>query len=149
MLATITLATSAKLLTTPDPLLYSLAGDLAAPLVNRNAIKLVYGSANALQTQAAYNYERTVLNAYLEVSNQLASISNLAKSYDAKAKDVEALNQSVEISNSLFRSARADYTEVLFTQRDALESKFDLLETRMQQFHAQVNVYRALGGGWN
>ena len=38
---------------------------------------------------------------------------------------------------------------MLLTQRDALESKFDLLETRMQQFNAQVNVYRALGGGWN
>jgi outer membrane protein TolC len=44
---------------------------------------------------------------------------------------------------------RAEYTEVLFTQRDALESKFDLTETKMQQLNASVNVYRALGGGWN
>ena len=95
-----------------------------------------------------YRYEKSVLNAYVEVSNQVANISNLAQSYDAKAKEVAALNQSVEISNSLFRYARADYTEVLFTQRDALESKFDLIETRMQQLNASVNVYRALGGGW-
>lgn len=44
---------------------------------------------------------------------------------------------------------RADYTEVLFTQRDALESKFDLTETKMQQLNATVKAYRALGGGWN
>ncbi|WP_375438095.1 TolC family protein [uncultured Hymenobacter sp.] len=137
------------LFTTPESMLYSLAGDLVAPLVNRNGIKAVYGSANAVQTQAAYNYERTVLNAYVEVSNQLANISNLAKSYDEKAQEVQALNQSTTISNSLFRSARADYTEVLFTQRDALESKFDLVETKMKQLNATVNVYRALGGGWN
>lgn len=137
------------LFTTPESMLYSLAGELVAPLVNRNGIKAVYGSANAVQTQAAYNYERTVLNAYVEVSNQLASINNLEKSYGEKAQEVQALNQSTTISNSLFRSARADYTEVLFTQRDALESKFDLVETKMKQLNATVNVYRALGGGWN
>jgi multidrug efflux system outer membrane protein len=62
---------------------------------------------------------------------------------------VEALNQSTTISNRLFLSARADYMEVLLTQRDALESKFDLIETKMRQMNAMVNIYRALGGGWN
>jgi outer membrane protein TolC len=38
--------------------------------------------------------------------------------------------------------------EVLMTQRDALEARFDLIDTRMQQMHAMVNVYQALGGGW-
>ncbi len=139
----------ALLVSTPESMLYSLAGDLAAPLINRNAIKALYYNANALQTQAVYRYEKTVLNAYIEVNNQLSNISNLEKSYDAKAREVAALNQSIDISNSLFRSARADYTEVLFTQRDALESEFDLIETRMQQLNASVNVYRAMGGGWN
>ncbi len=137
------------LFTTPGAMLYSLAGDLTAPLINRNGIKALYSSANALQLQAVYNYEKTVLNAYIEVANQLSNIGNLEKSYDAKLKEVQALNQSIRISNSLFKSVRADYTEVLFTQRDALESKFDLTETKMQQLNATVNVYRALGGGWN
>jgi outer membrane protein, multidrug efflux system len=38
--------------------------------------------------------------------------------------------------------------EVLLTQRDALESKFELIETRMAQMNARVNIYQALGGGW-
>ena len=135
------------LLTTPESMLYSLAGDLVAPLVNRNGIKAVYGSAKAMQAQAAYQYERTVLNAYVEVSNQLANIGNLTRSYNEKALEVQNLNESVAISTDLFRSARAEYTEVLFTQRDALESKFDLIETKMQQLHATVQAYRALGGG--
>ncbi len=135
------------LFTTPESVLYSLGGDLVAPLVNRNGIKAVYGSANALQTQAAYHYERTVLNAYLEVNNQLASVSNLSRSYAEKALEVQNLNESVAIATNLFGSARAEYTEVLFTQRDALDSKFDLIETKMQQLHATVQVYRALGGG--
>lgn len=136
------------LLQTPESMLYSLAGDLTAPLLNRKALKATYSSANAKQIQAVYNYERSILNAYIEVANQLSKLGNLEKSYDLKAREVEALTQSITISNNLFRSARADYMEVLLTQREALESKFDLVETKMQQMSAMVKMYRALGGGW-
>lgn len=132
----------------PESMLYSLAGDLAAPLINRNAIKAEFNNANARQLQAIYNYERSILNAYLEVSTQLSRIDNLQKSYDLKSKQVDALTRSIDISNDLFKSARADYLEVLMTQRDALESKLELVETKKDQLNAVVNVYRDLGGGW-
>ncbi|TXE04082.1 TolC family protein [Algoriphagus aquimarinus] len=134
--------------TSPESLIYSLTGELIAPLINRNAIKARYLMANAKQIQAIYNYEQTILNAYIEVANQLSNISNLEKTYDLKSQEVQALTQSVDISNELFNSARADYMEVLLTQRDALESRFDLIETRMKQMNAKVNIYQALGGGW-
>ncbi len=137
------------LIKAPESLLYSLAGDLTAPLINRNGIKAAYYSANAKQIQAVYNYERAILKAYIEVVNQLSNINNLNKTYDLKLQEVDALNQSVIISNNLFRSARADYMEVLLTQRDALEARFDLIDTKKQQMNAMVNIYRALGGGWN
>lgn len=136
------------LIKTPQSLLYSLAGDLAAPLVNRNAIKAAYYSANARQIQVIYEYERCILNAYIEVVNQLSKIANLDKRYALQARQVDALTQSIAISNDLFSSARADYMEVLMTQRDALESKFELVETQLQQMQAVVGAYRALGGGW-
>ncbi len=136
------------LLKSPESILYTLAGDLTAPLINKNAIKATYYSANAKQLQAVYNYERTVLNAYIEVVNQLSNINNLEKSYDLKMRQVQALTQSITISNDLFKSARADYMEVLLTQREALESKFELIETKMQQMNAYVAMYQALGGGW-
>lgn len=139
----------AFLIQTPQSMLYSLAGDLAAPLINRNALKATYYSANARQIQAVYNYQKTLLNAYIEVVNQMSKINNLKLSYDLKDQQVQALNQSITISTNLFRSAKADYMEVLLTQRDALESKFDLIETKMEQMNAMVNMYRALGGGWN
>ncbi|MNE65241.1 hypothetical protein D3C80_1607070 [compost metagenome] len=58
------------------------------------------------------------------------------------------MTESIDISNELFKSARADYMEVLMTQRDALESRFELIETRKQQMNALVHIYQALGGGW-
>jgi outer membrane protein TolC len=133
---------------TPESIIYNLAGEIMAPLINRNAIKALYKSANNKQIQAVYNYEQTVLKAYIEVLNQLANIENMASSYELKKQEVAALDQSVKISNDLFRSARADYFEVLLTQREALDVKFELIETKMKQMAARVNVYRALGGGW-
>ncbi|MEO7992605.1 MAG: TolC family protein [Chryseolinea sp.] len=132
----------------PQSMLYTLAGQLVGPLINRNAIKAYYYSANSRQIQNVYNYERTVLTAYIEVANQLSNINNLKNSYDLKVQQVEALTQSIDISTRLFKSARADYMEVLLTQRDALESKFELVETKKQQMNAMVNIYQALGGGW-
>jgi NodT family efflux transporter outer membrane factor (OMF) lipoprotein len=132
----------------PESVLYSLAGDIAGPLINRNAIKAEFLSANARQLQAMYNYERTILNAYLEVSNQLSKISNLEKGYGLKSQQVEALDRSIVVSNDLFKSARVNYFEVLMTQRDALESKLELIETKKEQLNAVVHFYRDLGGGW-
>jgi len=137
------------LLDSPESLLYSIAGELTAPLINRNEIKAAYIGANAKQIQAVYEYEQTVLQAYIEVANQLAKVSNLEKSYDLKTQEVDAHNRSVNIAGQLFGSARADYMEVLLTQRDALESNFELVETKVAQLNAYVQLYQALGGGWN
>jgi len=132
----------------PESMLYSLAGDLAGPLINRNAIKAEYYSANTRQIQAVYNYEKSILNAYMEVSTGLSKIDNLQKSYDIKKQQVDALTRSIDISNDLFRNARADYFEVLMAQRDALETRLDLVETKKEQLAAVIEVYRDLGGGW-
>lgn len=136
------------LFSTPESMIYDLAGELLMPVLNRSAIKSAYFTAGAHQIQAAYDYERTILNAYIEVANQLSKINNLRQSYERKTKQVDALATSVDVANSLFTSARADYMEVLMTQRDALEAKMELIETKAQQMRAHVDVYRALGGGW-
>jgi NodT family efflux transporter outer membrane factor (OMF) lipoprotein len=133
----------------PESILYNLAGDMMAPLVNRNAITAAFNNASAQQVQAVYKYEQSILNAYTEVLNQLAKADNFGRSHSMKEKEVAILLQSVNISNNLFNSARADYMEVLLTQREALESKMQLIEIRMKQLSAKVNIYKSLGGGWN
>lgn len=139
---------AAHFIKTPESVLYGLTGGLVAPLINRNALKATYYSAQARQIQAVYHYEQSVLNAYIEVANQLSNIRNLRNSYDLKQQQVEALTRSIDISTILFKSARADYMEVLMTQRDALESRFELIETKKEQMNAVVYLYQALGGGW-
>jgi multidrug efflux system outer membrane protein len=136
------------LLTTPESILYNVAGGLTAPLLNRRAITAQYYTANAIQIQAVLNYERTVLHAFTEVVNSLAMVGNLQKGYELQAQQVEKLVGAIEISNILFQAARADYTEVLFTRRDSLEAEIELIETKNRQAQARVSVYQALGGGW-
>lgn len=133
----------------PESSMYNLAGDLVAPLLNRNAIKSMYKTATNKQIQAVYEYEQRLLNAYIEVVNQQSLIENTKKSLDVKQKEVNILNASVGISNSLFYSARADYIEVLLTQRETIDSKMELVDIKLKQLNAKVNLYKALGGGWN
>ena len=136
------------LINTPESLAAAVAGELVAPLVNKNAIIAEYKNSNAKQIQAAYEYEQRIINAYAEVANQLSNIDNLDKNYQLKIKQVDALVQSIDVSSQLFRSARADYLDVLLSQRDALEAKKDLIETKQKQIIAMVDLYKSLGGGW-
>ena len=135
--------------TTPESVLYRIAGDVVAPIINRNAIKAAYYNANDRQLQAIFDYEKTVLNAHVEVLNGMSKIENLKQIYGQKEKQVNALNNAITITNTLFRAARADYMEVLLTQRDALEAKLDLVSAKKEQLTARVNMYKSLGGGWN
>lgn len=136
------------LVSLPQSMLFGLAGDLTGPIINRQAIKAEFSNAKAEQLAALYNYQKTILTGYIEVSTELSNINNLEKFYDLKNREVETLIKAIDISNDLFKSARADYFEVLMTQRDALESRLELIEAKKRQFNAVVNIYRALGGGW-
>jgi NodT family efflux transporter outer membrane factor (OMF) lipoprotein len=132
----------------PTSLLYNVFADIMAPLINRNAIVAAYKSSRSKQIQAVYKYEQTILKAYTEVQNQLSGIDNYSKSFTTKSNEVDILTQSITISDNLFKSARADYAEVLLTQREALDSKMELIEIKKKQLNAEINVYKALGGGW-
>lgn len=136
------------LVATPESLFYGVAGGITAPLLNRKAITAAYRSANAVQLRAVFNYERTLLQAFTDVVNQLAKVDNLEKAYALQTQQVETLARSVEVSNVLFTSARADYMEVLLTRRDSLEAQVARIETKKRQLQAMVGIYQALGGGW-
>lgn len=55
------------LFNTPESLAASVAGELVAPLANKNAIVAEYKNANAKQIQAAYEYEQAIVDAYVEI----------------------------------------------------------------------------------
>lgn len=129
-------------------LAFSLAGDIAAPIINRNAIQAEFKNATANQIAAMYDYQKTILNAYIEVYNEMSNINNLNKYYIVKSKEAETLSSSIYIAKDLFKYDRANYLEVLTVQRDALSAKLELVEAKKNQFISIANIYKALGGGW-
>jgi multidrug efflux system outer membrane protein len=137
-----------KYLFNPESLLLNAAGELMAPLINRAAIKAHYNQASAVQIQSVYAYEQTLLQAYTDVLNQLAKLHNYSSSLTTKFNEVTVLEESVSIANDLFQYAKADYVEVLLTQEEVLDAEMELVETKLKQINTKVQMYRALGGGW-
>ena len=136
------------LFTTPESMAYTLLGSLMAPLINRNAIKAEFRNANAKQQDALYNYQKSILNGYIEVYNETARIKNWGKVVELKSQEATTLSQSIQTSSELFRTGRATYVEVLMTQKGSLESKLELINAMQQQYISIINIYKALGGGW-
>jgi len=133
----------------PEALIYNVAGNLAAPLINKKAIQAEYMTANAKQLQSVYNYQRVILEAFTQVINRVTKVQNYSKSIEIKKQQLEQLEASVASANKLFDNARVEYVEVLLAQRDLLEAKTVLIETKKEQLSAIVNAYQALGGGSN
>lgn len=133
---------------TPQSIAYTALGNLAAPLINRSAIKAQFKTANANQLEAYYNYQKAILNGYVEVYNELAAVNTLQQIQSLKSLQVAALERSIESSLELFRAGNATYLEVLLAQQNSLQARLELVTTQQQQFNASANLYKALGGGW-
>jgi NodT family efflux transporter outer membrane factor (OMF) lipoprotein len=136
------------LFTAPESMAYTLLGSLMAPVVNRNAIKKEFKQANAIQQEALYNYQKSIINGYIEVYNEAARIKNLEKIVELKSQEANTLSQSIQTASELFRTGRATYVEVLMAQKGSLQSRLELVNTMQQQYLAVINIYKALGGGW-
>ena len=136
------------LLRTPESMMYSLVNDITGPVVNKSAIKAAFNTANALQIEALYTYQKTIINGYMDVSNQLSNFQNLDKAYELKNNETSTLKEAVEISTDLFKYGKATYLEVLTAQKDALAAQLELIDFKKQQLQSLANVYKALGGGW-
>ena len=136
------------LITKPQSFTLSLLGGIAAPLVNKRAIQAAFDFADATQVEALFNYQQVILNAYIEVNNQMANIQNLRKMLDFKNEESGILLQSVSTSADLFRTGRANYLEILAAQQNALDARLELAELKKRLMQSTVEMYRSLGGGW-
>jgi outer membrane protein TolC len=119
------------LFTSPQSIAYNLLGNLTTPLLNRSVIKAQFNYAKSNQIDAMLNYQKTILNGYVEVSNELINIKNLESLQDSKSKEVKALTESIEISKDLFKSGGASYFEVIMVQNKTLQSKLELINFKI------------------
>ena len=97
--------------------------------------------------ESIYNYQRVILNAFTEVINRMSMVQNYSRSIEIKKQQLASLEASVDVAGKLFQTARVEYIDVLLAQRDLLDARMVLIETKKQQLSAIVNTYQALGGG--
>lgn len=141
-------AFKASLLPNPGSVAYGALAGLAAPVLNRKALRGSYYRAAAGNLEAFYRYQRAVLGGYQEVVTGLGRIENLNQVYAYRTQEVAVLLDAVATANTLFAAGYASYLEVVTAQRRVLEAELALINTRQAQFLALVDLYRALGGGW-
>lgn len=136
------------LFSTPESIAYSLAGGLVAPLVNRSAIRAQFDQASALQVQALYEYQKSILEGFTEVANSLASVERASEIVAQRRAQRDAVAETVTTADLLFQTGNATYLEVLTAQQNTLAADLELVEALKSERIARVLLYKALGGGW-
>lgn len=136
------------LLFNPASLAFGLLGGVTAPLINRKALKAGQRRSQAEAIEALYTYNKAVINAYQEATLNMRTMDNLALMLDLKEQETTMLQEGVSISNDLFVAGYANYLEIITAQRSVLAAELEQTDIQQQRFTALVNLYRALGGGW-
>ncbi|MBC7847844.1 MAG: TolC family protein [Flavobacterium sp.] len=132
----------------PASLFGSVVGGLTQPLLNNKKIRTEYNIAKVEREKAVINFRQSVLVSVSEVSDALVKIEKLEKQQFFLKERVKILQQAITNSNLLFRNGMADYLEVITAQANILQSELELANIKRQQLSANIELYRALGGGW-
>jgi len=133
-----------------NSLFSNVVGNLTQPLFNKRKIRTQYEVAKAQQTEATYNFKKALLVAGKEVSDALYTYQVEKEKYEIRKLELQALTEAVIYSEELLLSGYANttYLEVLTARGNALSSEINTIDSKFKQLNAIVELYLALGGGW-
>lgn len=94
-------------------------------------------------------YEKTLQVAFREVADALAERSTLGEQFAAQQSLTTATTRIFNLSNALFKAGGNSYLEVLDAQRSLYAAQQSLITLRLAEQTNRINLYKALGGGWN
>jgi len=128
---------------------WSLAGNLAGPLFTAGRLKNEYRASFAVRDQAKISFEQAVTRAFGEVSTSLSAHQQLGMAYREQLKSVEAYRESVRLSFIRYDSGLSSYFEIVDAQIQLFPAESSSVAYDLGRKLAMVDLYRALGGGWN
>lgn len=137
------------LLFDPGSFVYGIASGITAPIFAKRQLKGEYNIAAARGNEAFYNYQKTLLNSYNEVVTNIRNIENSTSLFNLKQEEVNELTAAVSTARELYLAGYANYLEVITAQKGVLEAELELMENKKRLFHAAIDLYRSLGGGWD
>nr|WP_159799895.1 efflux transporter outer membrane subunit [Flavobacterium sp. MK4S-17] len=121
---------------------------LAQPIFNQRQIRTQYEVAKTQQEQAYVQFQQALVNAGREVSDALANYNNETTKLAIREQQVDALTKAADYSDELLEYGLVNYLEVLTAKDNALNSELKLIDNKYRQYQAIINLYKALGGGW-
>ncbi len=132
-----------------QPVFYSIAGGLTAPLLNKGAYKAQLKTAQAQQQEALYTFQNTLLTAGSEVSNALFAYQTALELQKARKEQLTSLTKAVDFTKDLMEYTQTyNYTDVLTSEQNLLSAQLSGVGDKLQELNAVVTLYQALGGGW-
>jgi multidrug efflux system outer membrane protein len=129
--------------------LWSVGAQAAGPLFQGGGLRGQYRESKEIREEAKLGYQQTALNAFAEVADALVSRQKLAEIREQQEHAVRAYQDAVTISMQRYALGNAGYYEVLQAQQLLFPAEVALAQTRRDEFTAVIQLYEALGGGWN
>ncbi len=126
----------------------SLGSGLLGPIFQGGRTRSRYAAAQARWEQARTQYASTAANAFGEVSRALVDRAELVNTERERAREVTNQQEAVHLANLRYESGLSSYFEVLEAQQQLFPAELALARARRDRLVAVVNLYRALGGGW-
>lgn len=139
---------SANWFSLPASLFGTVAGSLTQPLLQRKKLKTQFEIAKIEREKSVIAFRQAVLVAVGEVSDAQVKVEKLKAQHEAAAARVQTLQKAIRNATMLFQNGMANYLEVIVAQSNLLQSELEAASIRKAQLDANVELYRALGGGW-
>lgn len=137
-----------SMIVNPGKWFIQLAGQLSAPLFSRGQNIANLEVAKAKQKQAMNAFEKTIVNASVDVSNALSKISNTQEKRLYLNQQIENLEKSVEYTSELLTlDQKTTYLEVLTARSSLLNAQLSSLACWHTQVASLISLYQAVGGG--
>jgi multidrug efflux system outer membrane protein len=121
----------------------------SGPIFTGGRLKAIEQNRRAFWDEAIAQYQKTVIRAFQETSDALVAQQTLAQRRTALESQIAALRRSSGTAMDRYTGGRASYFEVLEAQQQLYPAEDALAQTQRDQLVAVVNLYKALGGGWN
>jgi multidrug efflux system outer membrane protein len=128
--------------------LWSVAAGLTQPIFTAGRIKSGVKLAEAQQQQAALMYQQTVQESFREVSDALIACQNTREFREQLQLLTNSAADASRLSALRYRGGATSYLEVLTSETNFLSAELNLAQARSDELLALVQIYRALGGGW-
>lgn len=103
----------------------------------------------AQRDQALFNYRKVILNAFREVNDALVAYQKNKELVLEHQKQVKVLTEYLHLAQLRYAEGEIDYLNVLDAQRELFDAELQMVQAQALSFIAAVNLYSALGGGWD